>query len=309
MPVIRINANGDTPRLHRSPAPAHRLLEQTRHVPGPVIIMTHGYKYMPGHPLCCPHAGIFATGATGLAESRSRWPAAMGLDGHGGGLGIAFGWDARGTLWQAQRRARAAGRALADVIGTLRRLNPDRPVHLISHSMGVELAFEALHHLPGKALDRIVSMTGAAFRSRAEAALATPAGRQVEFINVTSRENDLFDFLFERLIAPPRRGDRAIGDRICANNAVTVQIDCVDTRDHIARLGFELGDRSRRVCHWSSYMRPGALWFYAALMRDPGRYPLDLIRRGLPAESDRRWSRLAAVGPLAVPLPSTQKAS
>ncbi|MFC3615237.1 alpha/beta hydrolase [Lutimaribacter marinistellae] len=311
MPVIRVNVTGQAARLHDSPRPLHGVLRQTRNAPGPVIIMTHGFKYRPGSAEHCPHDHMLSLSPRPMPWVAPSWPRALGFGGDkpDEGLAIAFGWDARGALWQAQRRAVEAGRMLAEMIRTLRRLNPDRPVHFLGHSMGIEVALEALHHLPDGGLDRIVSLTGAAYRARTRAALATPAGQRAEFINITSRENDLFDFLFERIIAPPRRGDRAIGLGLDAPNAVTLQLDCPGTLDYISRLAHPVAEAQHRICHWSSYMRPGVLGFYNVLLRERDRICLDTLRRGLPETPAPRWSRLLALPRPDLPLPFASKAS
>ena len=311
MPVIRINAIDDTPRLHGSPKPVEAALARVGRTEGPAVVMIHGYKYRPGHRQHCPHRHILALHPDPLPWSAPSWPRQLGF-GTGlpdEGLAVAFGWDARGTLWAAQRRAVAAGRALAQVIAALRRQAPERPVHVIAHSLGTELALEALHRLPAGAVGRILSLTGASYATRAQAALATEAGREAEFLNITSRENDPFDFLYERLVAPPCPRDHAIGHGLEAPNAITLQLDCDGTLEHLARLGAAIGAPQRRVCHWSSYTRPGVMPFYKDLLRRPERLPLAQLRRGVPPRPAPRWSRLLAPPALPRPLPSAQKAS
>lgn len=311
MPVIRINAIGETARLHGSPTPVGAALARIGPTEGPVVVMIHGFKYQPGHRLHCPHRHILALHPEALPWSAPSWPRQLGF-GTGlpaEGLAVAFGWNARGTLWAAQRRAVRAGRALAQVIAALRRQAPTRPVHVIAHSLGSELVLEALHHLPAGAVGRILSLTGASHASRARQALETPAGRTAEFLNITSRENDLFDFMFERLVAPPCPGDRAIGYGLEAPNAVTLQLDCPGTLDHLSRLGAAIAAPERRVCHWSSYTRPGVLQFYRELLRRSDRLPLSTLRRGVPPRPAPRWSRLLAPPSGLAPLPFAQKAS
>ncbi|MDP5216784.1 alpha/beta hydrolase [Ruegeria sp. 2205SS24-7] len=311
MPVIRINAIGDRPVLHGSPQAPTKLLQQAQGGAGPVIVMTHGCKYQPGHARHCPHEAVLALPHDRRGAAIAAWPEKLGF-GQGNpdeGLAIAFGWDGFGGLWQARQRAIAAGRAMAAIIRHLRQIAPHRPVHFIGHSMGVELALEALHHLPPGALSRIISLTGAAYRQRARAALQTEAGHAASFINVTSRENDLFDFLFECLIAPPECGDRALGLGLEAHNAVTLQLDCRRTLEHLSRFAGPVGGPERRICHWSSYRRPGALAFYNALLRAPEGFDLSLLRMGLPATSAPRWSRLLSLPQPQFSLPFTQKAS
>ncbi|WP_254430435.1 MULTISPECIES: alpha/beta hydrolase [unclassified Ruegeria] len=265
MPMIRINAEGPRAVLHRSSRLVESVLQQTQDIRGPVIIMTHGYKYRPGNSATCPHRHILALRPRALPDYSPSWPQHLGF-GSGftdEGLAVAFGWNARGPLWTAQRRAQSAGRVLADVINKLHRLNPDRPIHFIGHSMGVELAIEALHHISPGALKRIISMTGATYRARVLAALALEAGRRSELINITSRENDLFDFLYEQLVQPPQPGDRSVGAGIDAENAVTLQIDCNTTLAHLSHMiapsvtlsaAFAIGPAIRGQVHCGSIM-------------------------------------------------------
>ena len=311
MPVIRINAVDGHARLHGSPRPITGVLRQTRHTSGPVIIMTHGYKYRPDDPNACPHLHMLSLRPKAMPWYSPSWPQHLGFGAgfRDEGLAIAFGWDARGPLWAARRRAVEAGRVLADVVHRVHGLNPARPIHFIGHSMGTELALEALHHIQPGALNRIVSLTGAVYQSRAVEALQTAAGRRAEFINITSRENDLFDFLYETLIQPPAPGDRSIGAGLSAPNAVTLQIDCLATVDHLSTLAFPLAAPQRRICHWSSYTRPGVLRTYNALLRDPKRLSLSALRRGVPDQPNRRWSRLFAVPRPQALLPFAQKTS
>ncbi|MFA3916033.1 hypothetical protein [Ruegeria hyattellae] len=311
MPLIRINAQGDRPALQGSPQAPSNVLARAQTGTGPVIVMTHGCKYQPGNVRHCPHENIFALPRPGKSRRACQWPQELGF-GQGNadeGLAIAFGWDGRGGLWQAQRRAVEAGRALAEIVAHLRQIAPDRPVHFIGHSMGIEVALEALHHLPPGALSRIISLTGAAYRRRALAALDTAAGQAAAFINVTSRENDLFDFMYECLIAPPERGDRALGFGLDALNAVTLQLDCRHTLEHISRFAGPVGGPEHRVCHWSSYRRPGALRFYNALLRAPEGFDLSLLRTGMPQAVAPRWSRLLSLPLPQLSLPFLQKAS
>ena len=310
MPIIRINARGEQAHLHRGKRSVAEAI--ARHEDqGPVIVMIHGYKYRPGVLQHCPHLHIMALHPQDIPWRAPSWPRQLGFGtGHAGeGLAIAFGWDARGLPWAAQQRAVQAGRALAWVVAEVHRHTPGRPVHILAHSMGIELALEALHHLPAGSVDRIVSMAGAGFLSRTRAALQTPAGRTCEFFNVTSRENDMFDFLFERLVAPGERGDRALGSGLDLPNVLNLQIDCDTTRTHLARLGTPIGEPDRRICHWSVYTRPGTLRFYNELMRQPDRLTLAALRRGLPETPARRWSRLVALPNVTLPLPAAQKAS
>ena len=290
MPLLRID---DTPQgltLHNTPQPAARRLHRLASHPGPAILMVHGYKYAPGSKAHCPHRKIFGAAA-------HNWPAQLGF-GHGHpdeGLGIALGWHARGSLRAMHRRAADLGENIAVIVAMLRTHSPQRPIHIIAHSLGSEAALSALAHLPPGAVDRMVLLTGASYTQRAQAMLETPAGRAVQVLNVTSRENDLFDAAFEHLVRPDSAGDCAIGRGLRATNVANLQLDCGQTLTGLHDLGFPVATPNRRICHWSAYTRPGVMALYAAFLRDPARLPLARLRRILPEATAPRWSRLIAL--------------
>ena len=79
---------------------------------GPVIVMVHGFKYAPGHRSECPHRQILSLDPVRDCFKVVSWPRGLGF-GRGApdeGLGIGFGWNARGTLRQAYAEAARAGK-------------------------------------------------------------------------------------------------------------------------------------------------------------------------------------------------------
>ena len=166
------------------------------------------------------------------------------------------------------------------------------------------LALAAVAAAPAQSLSRVVLLAGASFLSHAEAALQSPAGRHLELLNITSRENDLFDFAFERVVPSALPGDRALGAGITGARVANLQIDCPVTLARLATLGLPLAPPRRRICHWSGYTRPGTLALYARFLRDPAGLPVSLLRHLAPAQAAPRWSRLwgAASPPLPGPL-------
>lgn len=297
MPMIRINAEADQPILHNSPRPIWSTLRRANRSDGPVVVMIHGYKYLPGHQKHCPHRHLLSLEPEALPRRSPSWPRQLGF-GVGNreeGLAIAFGWQARGAVWEAHRRATCAGRVLAEVLHQIHDERPHRSVHIIAHSMGTEVALEALHHLPAGAVTRILSLNGASYRTRAEAALRTPAGRETEFFNITSRENDPFDFMFESLVRSEERKDRAIGLGVNMPNALTLELDCHWTLQGLRSLGAAIDEPRFRMCHWSTYMRPGVLRFYSNLIRRADTLEFKRIKAQLPNSSTARWSRLFAL--------------
>ncbi|MFB9150342.1 alpha/beta fold hydrolase [Roseovarius ramblicola] len=300
MPIIHVNAGDGLP-------PALALDDGDS---GPVIVMVHGFKYAPGHATECPHKHIFALAPARDCFKVVSWPRGLGFGGRAPdeGLAIGFGWNARGSLWRAYAEAARAGAALAALVTAIRARAPHRPVHAIAHSFGARVVLAALAHLAPGALGRIILLAGAEFGHHARAALATPAGRATEIVNVTTRENDLFDALLEWLIPAPARGDRSLGLALGSGpNVLTLQLDDGDTLGALARAGFDIAPPAARICHWSPYTRAGALPFYARLLREPDRLSLARLRAALPDRAAPRWSRIAP--DLRLPLPIGRRAS
>ena len=301
MPLIRINAEDRTPVLHGIPRPLAPVLQRALASSGPIILMLHGYKFLPGDPRHCPHTHIFSTRPTHDCPRALSWPRALGF-GQGRkdeGLAIAFGWPARGRLRAAQARSETAAEALASLITLIHRLAPDRPVHIIAHSLGCHLALSALKHLPHGSVGRMILLNGATYQSHAHAALATEAGRTAELFNIISRENAPYDFLFEKTLPSPIRGDRALGRGLRAPTALTLCLDDSHSRQHLAALGHIIAPRNNRSCHWSTYLRPGVFDLYSALIRTPERLPLaHLQNRLVPLAQERRTRRLAFLPPM-----------
>lgn len=311
MPILRLNAGPTGLTLNGSPGSVRSAIGSGLRSPamgsGPVIILIHGCKYDPASPAFSPHSRIFAMQAR--RSSMTCWPGALGF-GAGDpdeGLAIAFGWPARGHLWRALRSAHVAGLQLGRVINDLKAIAPQRPVHVVTHSMGSEVILSALHALPAGAVQRIVTLSAASYVSCAVNALQTPAGRVAELFNITSRENDLFDSLYERLIAPPEHGDGAMGRGLNLANAVNIELDCPQTLAALRMFGAQIAPARRRVCHWSSYTRPGALPFYARALRRPHSVPLPALRDALPLNPTPRWTRMLARPRFSFALPMTHK--
>ncbi len=255
----------------------------------PVVVMIHGYRYAPGNPGNCPHDLILSTNPEPGDVRAISWPRHLGLDGRRG-LAIALGWPARGSVIGAYRRAEAAGRALADLARLVAVLAPGQPVDVIAHSLGARAALAALPHARAGDLRRLILLSAAETRRPARAAMNSAAGRQVEVINVTTRENDLFDFCLEWLVG--LGCDTAIGQGTGCDlpNWIDLQIDQPETLRALASLGHALPQAPSRICHWSPYLRPGVFAIYRAAL--DGSLTLPMLRATLPRRADRRWSRL-----------------
>lgn len=274
MPLVRINADG------ARPVPVDDLDTAVRSLPAdaPVMILIHGYKYAPHKPERCPHDHILSLKPREAARAMS-WPRHLGF-GRGcasEGLCIAFGWTASGTLWRAHSEALRAAEALAAVVNTVQRMHPT-PVHLVGHSLGVRVALGAFAGLPSGSVGRALLLAGAETRAGAEAALATPAGRTAEIVNVRTRENTVFDLLFRAAIHPHRPFARALGAGLGRDDRrwLDLAIDCPRTRAHLEALGFRIPPPVRRICHWSAYLRPGLFPLYRGLLREG--LPLSALR-------------------------------
>lgn len=271
---LRLNRAALSAALHALPASA------------PVVVMIHGYRFAPDAAGNCPHRHIFSLQPPAEDWTAVSWPRHLG----DAGLLIGFGWRARGGLIGASQRARDAGRGLAELAAMIRAAAPGRAVHVIAHSLGARVALSALSHAAPGDFDRLILLAGAETRRPARAAMASAAGRAVQVFNITTRENDLFDFLYEWLAGAGL--DTAIGQglRQQVPNWLDVQMDQPATLTALARLGHPLPPAPARICHWSPYLRPGAFGLYRALLA--GGLSAQVLRTALPERVDPRWSRL-----------------
>lgn len=305
MAVIHVLCGPDDPMpfdtTQSLPHAMGRALALTR---GPVTVMIHGYRYRPGAGEDCPHGALFNPAGTLAPVRRQSWARKLGFDAPDR-LGIGFGWNGLATLQQAFSQAGKAGRPLAGLVRLLRRLAPDRQVQLIGHSMGARVALAALPALCPGDVGRIVLLTGAEFTRTARAALTSPAGRYATVLNVTSRENDLFDFLAEWLLPAPAPGERVIGAGLAAPNVIDLQLDNPDAEKALDRLGFAIPGARKRICHWSTYLRDGVFPLYRAFLDED--LPPSLLRAALPDHHQPRWSRLTPRLPAPPALPFRAK--
>lgn len=308
MTILRVDAKGETPQLNCGSDLQTTLQNTLSRIPkdAPIVILIHGYKFSPFYKPADPTPHIYSLCPRNQGWKAISWPRHLGFgkDKPEEGLCIAFAWEARGSIWQAWRSADASGKALSKLIQLIRAIR-DTQVHFVAHSLGARVVFSAFPGLRPGSVGRAVLMAAAEFQSNAQAALDTPAGQRAEFINVTSRENDLFDALVEWSIWPGGRGECALGAGLglLSERWVDIQIDRRATRRALDFMGFHVPPPKVSICHWSAYLRPGLLLFYGSLIRHRSDITLEELRRALPRECSPRWSLLLAK----LPIPSFGK--
>lgn len=306
MPLLKINSDG----AHIAPEAIDSLYAALRDLPqdAPVMICLHGYKFSPSLSEHDPHDHILALDPGIACRKAVSWPRALGFGSNRTeeGLCIALGWEARGSIWQAYAQARETGEALARLIWAC-----DRPVSLIGHSLGARVALSALPLVPSGSVDRVVLMAAAEFRTTAQIALASEAGQAAEFLNISSRENDLFDLLFECALPPDHGVSRSLGSGLGdrRRNWCDLQIDDENSRAALAILGYDIPAADKKICHWSPYLRSGLFGFYSDFLRKPSQIPLGLLQQILPDALAPRFSRLIPKISVASPLSFSRKAS
>ena len=305
MPLLRINAIGQDLALHDTSGPVDRALRDALAAPGPVVIMVHGYKFLPGDPVHCPHEHIFSYATAFSCNKAVSWPRQLGFgrNAPNEGLAIAFGWQARGSLKAARDGTQQAAQALSRLITLIRKACPTRQINLLAHSLGAHLGLSTMRMLARYDLARVVLMNGATYQSHAMSCLASPAGRTCEVINVTSRENALYDHLFTWVLPSHVAGDLPLGHGIAARNVLSLRIDRPQVRAALDSLGYPIAPGLRYACHWSTYLRPGLFAFYRALIHDPATLSFERLEHMLEAET--RESQSARRGWL-LPYPARQ---
>jgi pimeloyl-ACP methyl ester carboxylesterase len=292
MPILRITHRDGGLTLQDSAdctkAALHRALQAE---PGPVTVMVHGYKYQPGNPRHCPHDSVLSCAPRRRGAHIIGWPRRLGMRGRAGeGLGIGFGWNARGSIWRAWDGSAAAGRALVGLLDQIAVASPGRAIRLVGHSLGARVCLQAIATAAPGRVARAVLLAPAEFSANTCAALRSPGGRDVEILHVSSRENDLFDAMMEWLVPAPRPGDRMLGFA-CPGlpGMATLQLDHRPSLVALRGAGFPIADSAVRVCHWSTYLRPGVFPLYRAFL--DGRIPVAQLRALLPREPAHRWAR------------------
>lgn len=263
----------------------------------PVVVMIHGFKFAPGSTDHCPHGHILSMAPRTACWKAVSWPRHLGLRGPGG-LGIAFGWPARGSIWAAYRQSRIAGRALGHLLRRLRALAPERPVHIVAHSLGARVALNALPGLAAGDIWRLILISPAVFRCEADQLMAGAAGRGAEVFNILGRENTAFDLMLRAVlpISGPTLGRG--GPRQA--NWLDIRLDEADSLAALRGLGYRVAPPRARICHWSGYLRPGVFGLYRALLHRPGETPVAHLRRALTPERPHRRRRITALSPLAL---------
>lgn len=288
MPVIRVDAGQP---------PDAALWRAARDLPAgaPIVVMIHGYRYSPARAHCDPHRHILSVAPDPARPRAVSWPVALGLDSGdpAQGLGIAFGWEARGRLGRAYRQAAVAGADLAQVVARIGDLS-GRPVALIGHSLGARVALQAVVGAGAGPVGRVILLTGAEFRDTAAEAADSPGGRAAEIVNVTSRENDLFDFALELWLGRGRREVLGFGLDHPRPHWLDIQIDDGATLAALAGMGFAVDRSSLRLSHWTPYLRRGLFDFYRCALCQPWALPMNVLRTRLPGRAEPRWSRLLA---------------
>jgi hypothetical protein len=234
----------------------------------PIVVMLHGFRFSPEIEVHDPHRHILSMTPDRSCWKAVSWPRHLGLTGDRG-LALGFGWHARGSIWQAHARAAQAGARLARLIEALRQVAPGRPIHIFAHSLGARL--------PAGAVDRIILIAAAAFRSETKRVMKSPAGRSVEVINVLGRENRLFDLLLRAAL--PLRGP-TLGSGLHGHlNWLDLPLDQPAVLSRLAAMGHRILPARVAICHWSSYMRPGVFGLYRTLLLRPAELPIAHLRQ------------------------------
>lgn len=315
-PELGPDAEPLTVRAARSCAPALRRSQ-------PLVVMIHGYKFDPFDARAeNPHDYLYHFDPSLVCADRwqrpASWPLGLGFrerDPWGiHGLGVGFAWSSRprqriGAFCQSYIEAGNAGRALLETLDILAQAYPRRDIDIFVHSLGARVALTALRVAARRGrsdlierIGRVLLLGPAELASVARDTMtlierAAPA-RRPEIYNIVARENDFFDVLVERFsprmkgVRPICVGSHGLGEDF--EGWLDLQIDSPALKPWLEARGVVIGGGPpRRVCHWGVYNRPGALDFYASILRDRPRWSIDRMRsEGVPTDQEQRWARL-----------------
>lgn len=327
MAILRVNGGAkgmllaDGP-VHAGPALTRAALATPKGAP--IVILIHGFMYDPeGASAANPHGELYAeTRAPKRRSRRASWPHGLGFTETGieDGLCVAFAWQsrprplasligaARNHFSAAYERAPAAAEALLSVIRTLRAARPDAEIDLFCHSLGARVALLAVSGAAEQgmagALGRVILLGGAEFAGEARRTMdaldARPNAAGPQVFNVISRENDLYDTLFEALAPRPRTGGGSEGGALGRRGLGARRDDWIDLQlDHpefgrfLAARGARLAGGRRIACHWSFYTRPGAMRLYRRILHERQDWSIAALRAAAaPEEIEPRWTSL-----------------
>jgi pimeloyl-ACP methyl ester carboxylesterase len=289
----------------------------------PLVVMVHGYKFDPFDTAAAnPHDYLYHFDPNRAEADRwqrpSSWPVGLGFrerDGFGvSGLCVGFAWSSRpnqrmGAFCRAYQQASGAGRALLRTLEVLAEAHPYREIDIFVHSLGARVALTALRVAAKRGrtdilerIGRVILLGPAELVSVARDTMvaidqAAPA-RRPQIYSIVARENDFFDVLVERFapriegVRPICVGSHGMGEDF--DGWLDLQLDSPALMDWLAVRGVEIGGGPpRRVCHWGVYNRPGALDFYADILRNRSNWSIGAMRAaGVPTEQEQRWARL-----------------
>lgn len=264
------------PALDPSHSMATSLGDAARNIaPGsPVVVLLHGFRYDPDVPCANPHTLLYANQTDPKLPKRQKsWPTALGFRGlyEDPGLCIALGWPARGRLADAYDRAGQVGLALADLLTALAALLPGHPIKLLAHSLGARVALCCLNALNAPHVAQAILLAPAEFKSVAERMLANPATQNTEILQISPKENRLFDTILVHSLRRKACGTALGQSPPAAPNWLSLNLDTASELKQLASLGHAVSPRGAPICHWSAYLRGGLMELYTELLIGPNR--------------------------------------
>ncbi|GLQ34583.1 hypothetical protein GCM10007939_08660 [Amylibacter marinus] len=240
-------------------------------VENPITLMVHGAGFSPFSHRANPQETLFGSrgDSTGEKWADRAWAMrfAPSTRNPRDCLAITYGWHATGDHWTAasnlmDTRTRAEQEApfLAQLLDSLRQIDPARTVNILCHGMGAHLVLLALSRLTASTVARVVLIDAQTFDTDALLALNRPVTKGISFYNMCNDAAIHTTRWANRILPNAGKLDSLVAFGFAFKRKNWIDIRTGFEQKSQAKLGWRAGLSNRRHsvanCHWSGTLPP-----------------------------------------------------